>query len=158
MSVPIMQYGSLLICTHFIPGDDDQPKHAECLINTLFYSVIYQYLTVSPYTSKPYFYFLCLMCQFTVSKCLSPEFIFRGPDTVIFHTDSLLSISPTFTFHSTTLLTPLRQILISIVFSVPFAFIRNLQIRQISPFFLCRSAHFFTFLISPFSFHIPLQH
>ena len=157
MSVSIMQYG-ILICTHYIPGDDGQPKHVECLINTLFYSVLCQYVTVSPSTSKPSFCFLCLRCQFTVSKCLSPEFLFRGPDTVIFHTDSLLSISPTFTFHSTPLLTPLRQTLISIAFSVPFGFIRNRQIRQTSPFFLCRSAHFFTFLLSQFSLHIPLQH
>jgi hypothetical protein len=147
-----------LICPHCVPVDDGQPKHAEWLISTLLYSALCQYLTVSPCTSKQSFYFLCLMCQFTVSKHLSPEFLFLGPDTVIFYTDSLISISSTFTFHSTPLLTPLRQILISIAFSVSFGFIRNLQKRQTSPRFLCRSTQFFTFLLSPFSFHIPLQH
>jgi hypothetical protein len=52
ISVPNMWYESLLIYTHFIPDEDSQSKHAESFINTLFYSALCQYVTVSPYNSK----------------------------------------------------------------------------------------------------------
>jgi hypothetical protein len=149
-----MWYESLLICTHFIPDKDSQSKHAECCIRTLFYSVLYQYFTVSPYTSKSSFHFLCLVCQVTVSKHLSLEFIFLCPDNVIFYTGSLLSISSKLNIPQDTPTTSLY--LHSILSS--FRLHTRPPKRQTLPFFLSRSTYFFIFVFSPLSFHIPLQH
>jgi hypothetical protein len=93
------------------------------------------------------------MCQFTVLKHLSPEFLFLGPDNVIFYTASVLSISSKLNIPQ---YTPTTNPYLHSILS-PFRLHTRPPKRQTLPFFLSRSTYFFTCVFSPFSFHIPLQ-